>query len=81
MIEAGGLSKCSDTLQDPERLRAEAERVGYPVLLKAVLGGGGKGLRGVESAAAIAVDGGGGPAIESLFQALGVFTRSAGAAA
>ncbi|MCC6921080.1 MAG: ATP-grasp domain-containing protein [Alphaproteobacteria bacterium] len=35
--------------QSPERLRAEADRVGYPVLIKAVAGGGGKGMRRVES--------------------------------
>jgi 3-methylcrotonyl-CoA carboxylase alpha subunit len=37
--------------QDPARLRAEAERIGYPVLLKATAGGGGKGMRVVDSAA------------------------------
>lgn len=31
--------------QDPEHLLAEAEKVGFPVLLKAVKGGGGKGMR------------------------------------
>ncbi|MBI5487913.1 MAG: acetyl-CoA carboxylase biotin carboxylase subunit [Deltaproteobacteria bacterium] len=30
---------------DPERLAAEAERIGYPVLVKAAAGGGGKGMR------------------------------------
>ena len=35
--------------QSTERLRAEAERIGYPVLVKAVAGGGGKGMRRVES--------------------------------
>ncbi len=34
--------------QSPERLRAEASAVGYPVLIKAVAGGGGKGMRRVE---------------------------------
>ncbi|MCJ1309919.1 hypothetical protein MMC25_003580 [Agyrium rufum] len=35
--------------QDIEHLKAEAENIGYPVLLKAVKGGGGKGMRIVES--------------------------------
>jgi 3-methylcrotonyl-CoA carboxylase alpha subunit len=36
--------------QAPERLQAEADAIGYPVLIKAVAGGGGKGMRKVNSA-------------------------------
>ncbi len=36
--------------QEPARLQAEADRIGYPLLIKAVAGGGGKGMRKVERA-------------------------------
>jgi len=36
--------------QDPKRLKKEASAVGYPVLIKAVAGGGGKGMRRVDDA-------------------------------
>ncbi|QSP93331.1 acetyl/propionyl/methylcrotonyl-CoA carboxylase subunit alpha [Marinobacter salinisoli] len=35
--------------QSPDTLRSEAEKCGFPLLLKAVAGGGGKGMRVVES--------------------------------
>jgi 3-methylcrotonyl-CoA carboxylase alpha subunit len=35
--------------QAPERLAAEAKKIGYPVMIKAVAGGGGKGMRRVAS--------------------------------
>jgi acetyl/propionyl-CoA carboxylase alpha subunit len=34
--------------QSSERLQAEADKIGYPVLIKAVAGGGGKGMRRVD---------------------------------
>ena len=36
--------------QDPAHLKAECDKIGYPVLLKAAFGGGGKGMRIVETA-------------------------------
>ncbi|PHQ67348.1 MAG: 3-methylcrotonyl-CoA carboxylase, partial [Sneathiella sp.] len=38
--------------QDPDILAREADKIGYPVLIKAVAGGGGKGMRQVDNAAA-----------------------------
>jgi len=35
--------------QRPDHLKAEADKIGYPVLIKAVAGGGGKGMRRVDA--------------------------------
>jgi len=41
-------------IEGAERARAEADRIGYPVLLKAAGGGGGRGMRRVDSASELA---------------------------
>ena len=41
-------------LQDPEHLQAEADAIGYPLMIKAAHGGGGKGMRIVQEPAAFA---------------------------
>jgi acetyl-CoA carboxylase, biotin carboxylase subunit len=51
---AAGLSVVPGTLEpvaDDAAIRREAERIGFPLMLKAAAGGGGKGLRLVKSAA------------------------------
>lgn len=51
LMEAAGVPVVPGYLgldQEPGRLEVEADRIGYPVLIKAVAGGGGKGMRKVE---------------------------------
>ncbi len=53
LMEAAGVPVTPGYLgadQDPATLASEAAKIGYPVLIKAVAGGGGKGMRLVESA-------------------------------
>ena len=53
MIDAGVpvVPGTRNALRDPAEAVAEAETIGYPVLLKAAAGGGGKGMRVVQNAA------------------------------
>ena len=46
-----GRARLSWLKQEPDFLRQKAYEIGYPVLIKAVAGGGGKGMRRVEKAA------------------------------
>ena len=48
--------------QSPQRLAAEAQRVGFPLIIKASAGGGGKGMQVVNSAAEVGGGGGVGAA-------------------
>lgn len=52
MIEAGVpvVPGSKGALESAEEARTEAERIGYPVIVKAAAGGGGKGMRVAESA-------------------------------
>src|SRR5699024_7475126 len=43
----------SEPSSDPEQLLAEADRIGFPIFVKAVAGGGGRGMRRVETAEAL----------------------------
>ncbi|HUE97202.1 MAG TPA: acetyl-CoA carboxylase biotin carboxylase subunit, partial [Longimicrobiaceae bacterium] len=53
MTEAGVpiVPGLTESVADPEAAVAAAEKIGYPVLLKAAAGGGGKGMRVVENSA------------------------------
>ncbi len=57
LMEAAGVPVTPGYLgevQEPGRLQAEADKIGYPVLIKAVAGGGGKGMRRVNASAEFA---------------------------
>jgi len=57
LMEAAGVPVTPGYLgevQEPGRLQAEADAIGYPVLIKAVAGGGGKGMRRVNASAEFA---------------------------
>ncbi|TXC74013.1 acetyl/propionyl/methylcrotonyl-CoA carboxylase subunit alpha [Sphingorhabdus soli] len=57
LMEAAGVPTTPGYIgdnQDPDHLAKEAEKIGYPVLIKAVAGGGGKGMRKVDDAAGFA---------------------------
>jgi acetyl-CoA carboxylase biotin carboxylase subunit len=52
LMEAAGVPVVpglTQAVQDPKKAIAAAEKIGYPVLLKAAAGGGGKGMRVVEA--------------------------------
>ncbi len=53
MVAAGVPTLPSVEIGDGTDIEAEANTIGYPVLIKAAAGGGGKGMRVVESAAAL----------------------------
>ncbi|MBT8461793.1 MAG: acetyl-CoA carboxylase biotin carboxylase subunit [Gemmatimonadetes bacterium] len=54
MIDAGvPVIPGSDALSDAKQAVSEGDRIGWPVLLKAAAGGGGKGMRVIESASEI----------------------------